>query len=179
MHHGTVSAFSEGPGKGSKFVVRLPAADVPESVPAVPPQVNVRTEKQASRILVVDDNTDSARAFARLLKLLGHDAQTAHDGPEAIEVARAYRPDVVLLDIGLPGMDGYEVARRLREDEQSKGLVIIAVSGYGQEDDRRRAREAGFDHHLVKPVDHEALLSVLTLGAFKDHPGGQGRNGSM
>ena len=88
--------------------------------------------------------------------------RTAHDGPSAIEAARDYRPDFVLLDIGLPGMDGYEVARRLREDEWCKDAVIIAISGYGQEEDRRRSKEAGFDHHLVKPIDHEALVMLLS-----------------
>jgi CheY-like chemotaxis protein len=109
----------------------------------------------------VDDNDDSARGLARLLRLLGHEVWTAHDGPEALVVARAYRPDAVLLDIGLPGMDGYEVVRRLREDEACRGSLIVAVSGYGQEDDRRRGREAGFDHHLVKPIDPDALLTLI------------------
>ena len=99
--------------------------------------------------------------MARLLKLLGHDVATAHDGPEAIEAAREHRPEFVLLDIGLPGMDGYEVAARLRREECCRDAVIIAVSGYGQDEDRRRSREAGFDHHLVKPLDHDALLSLL------------------
>jgi PAS domain S-box-containing protein len=164
MHHGTIHASSEGPGKGSRFVVRLPAAEESPSreVPAVAPKTTGRNGKPASRILVVDDNADGAKGLARLLKLLGHDVRTASDGPEAIEAARAYRPDIVLLDIGLPGIDGYEVARRLREDERCRSSVIIAVSGYGQEEDRRRAREAGFDHHLVKPIDHDALISVLS-----------------
>ena len=101
--------------------------------------------------------------MARLLKLLGHDVRVAHDGPEALEAAREHRPEVVLLDIGLPGMDGYEVAARLRQEECCQDAVIIAVSGYGQEEDRRRSREAGFDHHLVKPVDFDALI-VLLIG---------------
>ena len=100
--------------------------------------------------------------MARLLKLLGHEVAVAHDGPEAIEVAREHRPDFVLLDIGLPGMDGYEVAARLRQEECCKDAVIIAVSGYGQDEDRRRSKEAGFDHHLIKPLDHDALLSLLS-----------------
>jgi CheY-like chemotaxis protein len=110
----------------------------------------------------VDDNADSARGLARLLTLLGHDVRTAHDGREAVVVAKTYRPDVVLLDIGLPGMDGYEVARQLREDEACRDSVIVGVTGYGQEDDRRRGREAGFDYHLVKPIDHDALLTLLS-----------------
>ena len=103
-----------------------------------------------------------AKGMARLLKLLGHDVKTAHDGPEAIEVARAQRPEFVLLDIGLPGMDGYEVAARLRHEGCCPGAVFIAISGYGQDEDRRRSKEAGFDHHLVKPIDHHALLTLLS-----------------
>jgi CheY-like chemotaxis protein len=97
-----------------------------------------------------------------LLGLLGHEVQTAHDGPSGLEIARGFRPDFVLLDIGLPGMSGYEVAAQLRREDACKGAVIIAVSGYGQEEDRRRSREAGFDHHLLKPIDHEALMTLLS-----------------
>ena len=100
--------------------------------------------------------------MARLLTLLGHDVKTAHDGPTAIELAREYRPDVVLLDIGLPGMDGYEVARTLKSDNRCKGALLIAISGYGQPEDRRRSHAAGFHHHLVKPVDHHELLTLFT-----------------
>jgi PAS domain S-box-containing protein len=161
MQQGTVSASSDGPGKGSEFTVRLPAVVGfrTEPVKATPANGNGR---HASSILVVDDNADSARGLARLLKLLGHDVRTAHDGREAIMVAETYRPDVVLLDIGLPGMDGYEVARQIRKNEACKDSVIVGVSGYGQEDDRRRGREAGFNYHLVKPIDHDALLTLLS-----------------
>ena len=110
------------------------------------------------RILVVDDNVDTANSLARLLKLLGNDVEVAFHGKAAIEKARAFRPEFVLLDIGLPGMDGYQVASALRNDSAGERMVIVAISGYGQEDDRRRAREAGFDHHFVKPVD----FSILT-----------------
>ena len=113
-------------------------------------------------MLVVDDNVDTATGLSRLLKLLGHDVQVAHDGKAAIEAARAHRPEIVLLDIGLPGMDGYQVASKLREEECCKDAIIIAVSGYGQEEDRRRSQEAGFDHHLVKPVDYDALMTLFT-----------------
>jgi CheY-like chemotaxis protein len=111
-------------------------------------------------VLVVDDNTDTARGLARLLRLLGHDVRLAHSGPEGLEAARDFRPGAVLLDIGLPGMDGYEVARRLRQGECPE-VLIIAITGYGQDEDRQRSRAAGIDHHLVKPVDHDALLAVL------------------
>jgi CheY-like chemotaxis protein len=112
-------------------------------------------------VLVVDDNQDNARGLSRLLKLLGHDVRVAHDGHEAIRQAREHRPETVLLDIGLPGMDGYQVARTLRAEDCCRGSLFIAVSGYGQPDDLRRSREAGFDHHLVKPVDYDALMSLF------------------
>ena len=100
--------------------------------------------------------------MARLLKLIGHETARAHDGNEALEVARKFRPEVILLDIGLPGMDGYEVAARMRQEEWCKDAVIVAVSGYGQDEDRRRSTEAGFDHHFIKPLDHDALLSLIS-----------------
>jgi CheY-like chemotaxis protein len=112
-------------------------------------------------VLVVDDNLDSARGLSRLLKLLGHDVRVAQDGKEAFEMARAHRPEIVLLDIGLPGMDGYEVVRRLRAEECCKDSLFIAVSGYGQPEDLRRSKEVGFDHHLVKPVDYDALMTLF------------------
>ena len=113
----------------------------------------------------VDDNADTANGFAKLLRLLGHDVQVAYDGPTALEAARGHRPEFVLLDIGLPGLDGYEVARRLRAEDCGKDAVIIAVTGYGQEQDRQRSRDAGFDHHLVKPVDFDALVSLIAQPA--------------
>ncbi len=100
--------------------------------------------------------------MARLLKLLGHEVTTAHSGPEALKAARGHRPEFILLDIGLPGMDGYEVAARIRQEEPCKDAVIVAVSGYGQDEDRRRSKEAGFDHHLIKPLDQDALLTLLS-----------------
>ena len=161
MHGGTVVAQSDGVGKGSLFVVRLPASKAPAVETSPPKPAAGRGETQHSRVLVVDDNVETARALARLLKLLGHDVRTAHDGPSAIEAARDHQPDFVLLDIGLPGMDGYEVAQNLRQDDSHKVATIIAITGYGQDSDRRRSREAGFDHHLVKPIDHDTLLTLL------------------
>ncbi len=113
------------------------------------------------RILVVDDNVDSADSLALLLELGGHEVRTAHDGPRALEAARAFQPRVVLLDIGLPGMNGYEVARHLRELPEAGRALLIALTGYGQDDDRRKALDAGFDHHLVKPVDFDALRALI------------------
>ena len=118
------------------------------------------------RVLVVDDNEDGARLLARLLRSCGHQTTLAHDGPTALEAAIANPPDVVLLDIGLPGMDGFEVARRLRELEGPNRALLVALTGYGREDDLRRSREAGFDHHLVKPVDPQALSDLLA----RHHP---------
>ena len=161
MHGGTVEASSEGPGLGSDFAVRLPidragAAEGPREAtgPGRP--------SRGSRVLVVDDNADTAAGMIRLLKLLGHAVAAAHDGPAALEVARSHRPEVVLLDIGLPGMDGYEVARALRGGGFADA-VIIAVSGYGGDEDRERSRAAGFDHHLVKPVDFDSLLALMRV----------------
>ena len=159
LHGGTASAFSEGTGKGSQFTVTLPA--IPRPMPdQAPAPAAVPGRGRCSRILVVDDNVDTARGMSRLLRLLGNDIRTAHDGPDAIAEALDFRPEFILLDIGLPGMDGYQVAKRLREEGLGEA-VIIAVSGYGQEEDRRRSREAGFDHHLVKPVDYHALVTLI------------------
>ena len=110
---------------------------------------------------MVDDNTDSARGMARFLKVSGHHVAVAHDGVDAIEAAREEKPEVILLDIGLPGMDGYQVASALREEPLCRDALIIAISGYGQQEDRRRSTEAGFDHHLVKPIDYDALLTLI------------------
>lgn len=115
----------------------------------------------AHRILVVDDNRDSAESMAVLLRLQGHETETAFHGDDVIDAVRSFRPALVLLDIGLPGIDGYEVARRLRADAANAGLRIAAMSGYGRDDDRARSREAGFDHHFIKPVDIGAVEAVI------------------
>jgi PAS domain S-box-containing protein len=160
MHGGIIVAKSDGPGKGSEFTIRLPAVAKPREGSSDPSSPEARKIKMA-RILVVDDNVDTARGMARLLKILGHEVATAHNGFEAIHLARSTSPDFILLDIGLPGMSGYEVAAQLRREECCRGAVIVAVSGYGQEEDRRRSKQAGFDFHLVKPLDHDALLALL------------------
>jgi PAS domain S-box-containing protein len=161
MHGGSATAASEGPGQGSEFTVRLPALQEPAVRKPSGRGTLPRGARQGSRVLVVDDNHDNAGGLSRLLRLLGHDVQVAYDGKGALEAARAHRPEVVLLDIGLPGMDGYEVVKRLRAEECCKDSLIIAVTGYGQPEDLSRSKEAGFDHHLVKPVDYEALMSVF------------------
>jgi PAS domain S-box-containing protein len=165
-HGGSVTARSEGNDKGCEFSIRLPAARRPATVKTLAARP-VSSPSESVRILVVDDNIDLVHGLERLLKLLGHDVKTVHDGPNAVEAARGYRPKVVLLDIGLPGMDGYEVASMLRHDGCCDGAVFIAISGYGQDEDRRRSKEAGFDHHLVKPIDNNALLTLLSQAATR------------
>jgi signal transduction histidine kinase/CheY-like chemotaxis protein len=164
LHGGSVTAHSEGPGTGSEFVVRLPALPELRSGDCGPGGNGRRAGSSARRILVVDDNGDAADSLAVLLRLMGNDVRTARDGPAALEAAGAYRPDVVLLDLGLPRMSGYEVCRRLREGHFANGPLVVALTGYGQDEDRRRTREAGFDHHLVKPVNPDELGEVLAEG---------------
>jgi signal transduction histidine kinase/CheY-like chemotaxis protein len=160
MHGGVVVAKSEGLDMGSEFIVSLPLIAKPlDTGPDAQPDQSVSA--RGYRILIVDDNMDTARGMVQLMNLLGNEAIAVYDGHAAIETARTCRPDFILLDIGLPGMDGYQVASALREDEASKDAVIIAVSGYGQEEDQRRSLAAGFDHHLVKPVDFDLLISLI------------------
>ncbi len=160
LHGGSVTATSPGPGLGSTFTVRLPAIDptrpATESAPSVPP-----VEGRAARILIVDDHVESAEGMLKLLEHLGHEARMVHDGASALDAAAEFRPEIVLLDIGLPGMDGYAVASQLRADPRLARPLIIAVSGYGQEADRARSQEAGMDYHLIKPVDIETLIELL------------------
>ncbi len=162
MHGGSVEARSAGPGQGSEFTVRLPL--LTEAEPAAAAEAP-RPEKTAAgrkqRVLIVDDNVDGAHSLAMLVRLWGHEVRLAHDGPGGVELAETYRPDLVLLDIGLPGLSGYEVARQIRDDPGLAGSVLVAMTGYGQEEDRRRSRAAGFDHHLVKPVEPGALEELL------------------
>jgi PAS domain S-box-containing protein len=163
LHGGTVGVHSDGPGQGSEFLVRLPAG-APGS-PASddrPGGSGPARSLFGRRVLVVEDNRDAAETVAELLALWGHDVRIIPDGSTAVETALAYDPDVVLLDIGLPGIDGYEVARRLRARRELAQSLIIALTGYGQAEDRERAREAGFDYHLVKPVDPDALRDLLS-----------------
>ena len=162
MHGGSATAASAGPGRGSEFVVRLPAVASPLPRPAPAPMPPDRERSRpGSRILVVDDNVDLTRGLSILLRRFGYEVEAAYDGVAAIEAARAQRPEVVLLDIGLPGMDGYEVARRLRLEEGLREATIIAITGYGQEDGHRLSRAAGFNHHLIKPVQIDDLVSLL------------------
>jgi CheY-like chemotaxis protein len=160
-HDGTLTAASAGENQGAEFVLRLPAvAALPEAAPAKSGEPAPRPA-EAKRVLVVDDNTDAAATLEILLRSLGHEVETAYDGIEALRVAAAFAPDIVLLDIGLPGLDGYEVARRLRALHRERPLRIVAITGWGQEADRARSQEAGVDVHLVKPVDPTTLTSLL------------------
>ncbi|HEY1860287.1 MAG TPA: PAS domain S-box protein, partial [Gemmataceae bacterium] len=160
LHDGRVEAFSDGPGLGSEFVVRLPIlVDKPERRATVPPIAG--TPATARRILVVDDNVDSAESLAVLLKVTGNETHTAYDGLEAVEAAQQFRPEVVLLDIGLPRLNGYDAARRIREQPWGKNMLLVALTGWGQDEDRRKLKDAGFDHHMVKPVDYTALMTLL------------------
>ena len=162
LHGGSVAATSEGPDKGSEFVLRLPAAPVEsDSGPGVAPTSGETVQVRGKRILAADDNEDTLRGMARLLRLSGHTVQVASNGPEAIAFAREFRPEVVILDIGLPGMDGYEVADRLRAEGFCEDALIIAASGYAEGQFRAHVDEKVFDHHLVKPVDLERLLSLV------------------
>jgi two-component system CheB/CheR fusion protein len=164
LHGGRVEALSAGIAQGSEFVVYLPALTNASDAISVSPDtiVPLAVGTATFRILVVDDNPDSAETLALLLQFGGHDVRTAHEGESALETAYAFRPQVIVLDIGLPKMDGYEVARRLRQDPEMKKLFLVALTGYGQDEDRQRSKDAGFDHHLVKPVDPAELQSVLT-----------------
>jgi CheY-like chemotaxis protein len=169
LHGGAVRAHSDGPGRGAEFVVELPVApgvDASESLPPrrLPTPMNLPpiSDETRKRILVVDDNQDAAASIAELLMELGHEVRVAYDGPGALRLASTFKPNVCLLDIGLPLMDGYEVAQRLRQSEDLPvGVRMIAITGYGQDADRRRSREAGFNAHVVKPIDLDDLTKVV------------------
>ncbi len=162
MHGGRVEARSEGQGKGSEFIVHLPLLQSP--APEAPLQVaDVTTVSQRvqRRILVADDNEDSAASLAMMLEMMGNEVTTAHDGVRAVEEAAKFRPDIILLDIGMPRLNGYEACRQIRKETWGQQAIVIALTGWGQDEDRRRSKEAGFDHHLVKPVDPAALVKLL------------------
>jgi len=166
MHGGSVEARSDGRATGSEFLVRLPLA------PAIAPQVDVRVAKaprqrrreSGRRIVVADDNVDAAESLSILLRLFGHETRTAHDGEEALAIAREFQPDVMVLDIAMPGLGGHELARSIREECWGSKVLLIAASGWGQAEDKQRSRDAGFDHHLVKPVEFDALDKLLRKG---------------
>jgi signal transduction histidine kinase len=160
MHGGSVEARSDGPGLGSEFIVRLPLLEESE----LPAEVTRRiTPLPERRILIVDDSRDGGESLAMLLRVLGADVALAHSGRHALECVDSFRPDVVLLDIGMPGMDGYEVARRIRANPANRHMQLIALTGWGQDEDRQRSAAAGFNHHLVKPADLNKLRQLLSV----------------
>lgn len=160
LHDGAIEARSEGEGKGSTFVVRLPIVEIQDTPPSLKAP-DRRTWKPSRRILVADDNTDAADSLARMLQMMGHEVRTARDGAEAIDIADAFKPDLVLLDIGMPRLNGYEACRKMKEKPWTDSTVFVALTGWGQEEDMRKAREAGFDQHLTKPADYRALEKLL------------------
>ncbi|MCE9562147.1 MAG: PAS domain S-box protein [Planctomycetes bacterium] len=161
MHDGRIEARSEGQGKGSEFVIRLPLA--PLSVRKRPVESEAMPVGGAAcrRILVVDDNVDAASSLAVMLDIMGHEVRTAHDGESGIELAAAFRPDLILMDIGMPRLNGYDACRRIREQPWGRNIEVVALTGWGQADDRRKSQEAGFDRHMVKPVDIDLLTKLL------------------
>jgi len=166
LHGGRIEAHSAGVGQGSRFIVRLPNAIVP--MRAAPASGAVRNGNGASnkRILLADDNRDAAESLAILLRLEGHDVELAHDGSSALRSFELRRPDVALLDIGMPEANGYEVARKIRAAPDGAGVLLIAITGWAQDADKAESRAAGFDHHLTKPIEPEMLIGLL------DHPQG-------
>jgi CheY-like chemotaxis protein len=162
LHGGTVSASSPGRGRGSEFGVRLPCiAPAAGDAPAAGPEHGGEGGERRRRVLVVDDNRDSVETMSLLLRKMGNEVVTAYDGEEAVAAAAAFAPDLVFMDIGLPKLDGYAAACRIRQAAGARPVVLVAVTGWGQDEHRRRAREAGFDVHLVKPVQPAALARIL------------------
>jgi CheY-like chemotaxis protein len=161
MHGGSVEAHSEGYGMGSEFVVRLPVVASAGHRPQPGGGEPQPRQPARHRILVADDNVDAASSLALMLKFMGNEVRTAHDGLEAVEAAAALRPDMILLDIGMPRLNGYDTCRRIREQPWGKNVVLVALTGWGQDEDRRRSQEAGFDEHLVKPAEPAALEKLL------------------
>ena len=160
LHGGAVDAKSEGEGKGSEFILRLPASTAVDEAPAIGPLASAPMDKVGvRRVLIVDDNLDAAATLDQLMRSLGHETRVAHNGSDALALADQFQPQVVLLDIGMPGMNGYEVAAQLRK--RGRAMKIVAVTGWGTEDDRGRSKQAGFDLHLVKPVDEVALQRII------------------
>ena len=168
LHGGTVSVWSAGPGQGTEFTVTLPlapAGERPQEQPAVATPV-----RPSRRVLIADDSHDGADSLAFILRAAGHEVTTAYDGQSAIELADATRPDVVLLDIGMPEVSGYDVARAIRRESWGRNMRLVALTGWGQADHRRRSLEVGFDDHLVKPVEMDVLEEVLQVGNMQPIP---------
>jgi len=167
MHDGSVEAHSDGPGHGSEFQVRLP---ILIGAASRTPVEDEYLGQSNVRVLIVDDKHDAASSLAMLVQKLGNEVFVAHDGLKAVELAGKLRPDVVLMDIGMPQLNGYEAARQMREQPWAHRLVLIALTGWGQEEDKQRAQEAGFDHHLIKPLDIASLKMLLAQITGRKEP---------
>ena len=161
MHGGSVEAVSGGMDRGSEFVVRLPLSEIPDRGGAVEAETTV-PPPSGLRVLVVDDNHDAADVLSILLESMGLNAKAVNSGPAALAALPNYQPNVILMDIGMPGMNGYEVARHIREQPQFNDIKLVALTGWGQEEDRRLSHNAGFDYHLTKPVDSTVLKDLIT-----------------
>lgn len=161
MHGGTVEVLSEGPGRGSEFVVRLPVVIVANPFDELQSDSKPNEQTTARRILVADDNRDSADSLSMMLEMLGHEVSSAHDGLEALETAKRSKPELIFMDLGMPRMNGYDAARQIRNAPECNGVVLVALTGWGQEEDRRRSYEAGFDYHIVKPIDFAIVEKLL------------------
>jgi CheY-like chemotaxis protein len=169
MHGGSVGAWSEGKDKGSEFTIRVPAVVDPRNRERHATHADNSMPRGHRRILIVDDNELSANSLSILLGMAGNETRTAYDGAEAVAAAETFRPDVVLLDLGLPLMDGYETCTRIRQQPWGKNILVVALTGWGQAEDRRRSTEAGFDRHIVKPADPVQLMKMLAeLEAAKE-----------
>lgn len=168
MHDGTVDAESEGAGKGTQFVIRLPVLDNEGKRDAVPLAQQASTDGRRMQVLVVDDNADAADSLSALLELEGFDVRTAYDGLAAIAAVAQQAPDMIIMDLGMPGMDGYETARAIRQQAGAERILMLALTGWGQSDARRRTLEAGFDHHLVKPVELEQIVRLAGARQNRD-----------
>lgn len=174
LHGGNVSAFSDGPGRGSTFVVRLPRIPAPCNASASlasPP-----TRHSARRVLLIEDNRDAREMFRMMLELSGHQVLEAADGPSGLQMLKTLQPDVAVIDVGLPGLNGYEVARRFRSEPGARPVLLVALTGYGTPEARERSRQAGFDHHLIKPVDPETLQRLVCAAAVLPPPRAQARD---
>jgi CheY-like chemotaxis protein len=161
MHGGTITAESAGPGLGSAFTVRLPVLVVPESERSERQAQSERPASKRRRVLVADDNLDAAESLTMLLTMMGHEVRAAHDGVQAVDQAEKFRPDLIFMDVGMPKLDGLEAVTQIRRKDWGAGPVIVALTGWGQETDRKRSKEAGCDEHLVKPLDFDRLSVLL------------------
>ena len=161
LHAGSVQAVSAGLGKGSEFVLRLPALPVPRRQAQGAPRQELTRAKVARRVLVADDNRDAAESLSLLLEAAGHTVRVTYDGDQALSEAEAFRPEIALIDLGMPKVNGYEVCRRIRASEWGQSALLIAQTGWGQDEDKRRTRECGFDAHLVKPADPITVVKLV------------------